>query len=216
VDINPLLASPDRLLVLDARIVLHPPNVSDEDLPRPAIRPYPAQYVSEWTMRDGTEVIIRPIRPEDEPLMVQFHQTLSERSVFLRYFRVETLDRRVAHERLTRICFIDYDREMALVAQLRGPGGQLGEIAGVGRLSKLHSRNAAEFAVLVSDRWQRRGLGRELLRRLIQVGRDEKLERITASVLPENREMQAVMAQLGFRFWMEADDRMLAAELRLR
>src|SRR5215211_5577219 len=114
-DINPLLASPERLIALDARVVLHDPEV--EELPRPAIRPYPRQYVWTEEIRDGTPVFIRPIRPEDEPLMVEFHASLSPQSVYMRYFHMMGLDQRTAHERLTRICFIDYDREMALVAE---------------------------------------------------------------------------------------------------
>ena len=84
IDINPLLASPEQLLALDARMVLHGPEVSESDLPKLAIRPYPMQYVSTWTLKDGSPVTIRPIRPEDEPLLVKFHETLSEESVYLR------------------------------------------------------------------------------------------------------------------------------------
>ena len=116
-DINPLLASSDRLLALDARVVLHDPDTEEEDLPQTAIRPYPVQYISRGEMKDGEPMVIRPIRPEDEPLMVRFHESLSEESVYMRYFHMMNLDQRTAHERLTRICFIDYDREMALVAE---------------------------------------------------------------------------------------------------
>ena len=128
-------------------------------------------------MKDGTAVTIRPIRPEDEPAMVQFHETLSERSVYLRYFHLMNLEQRITHERLTRICFIDYDREMALVAERRNPETGETEILGVGRLTKIHGTNEAEVAVLVSDKWQGRGLGKELLARLLIVGADEKLDR---------------------------------------
>ncbi len=120
IDINPLLATPERLVALDARVVVHGPEVTKEQLPKLAIRPYPNRYASNWTMKDGSDVLIRPIRPEDEPMMVKFHATLSERSVYLRYFHLMNLPQRVAHERLTRICFIDYDREMALVAERHG------------------------------------------------------------------------------------------------
>src|SRR5205823_1816906 len=117
IDINPLLVSADRILALDARVVLHDASVSEASLPKPAIRPYPSKYVIPWTLKDGTAITIRPIRPEDEPLMVKFHQGLSERSVRLRYFAPLKLGQRVAHERLTRVCFNDYDRELALVAE---------------------------------------------------------------------------------------------------
>ena len=213
VDINPLLASSERLLALDARIVLHQPGVGLADVPPPAIRPYPAQYVSTWRMKDGTEVTIRPIRPEDEPQMVRFHQALSERSVYMRYFQVTQLSTRVAHERLVRICFIDYDREMALVAERNSADAAAREILGVGRLSKLHGRNQAEFAVLVSDLQQRQGLGFELMRRLTQIARDEKLERVTGNILPENKEMQGLARKTGFVLKMDPDQTLYTATL---
>ncbi len=116
IDINPLLASPERIIALDARVILHAPETPADKLPRTAIRPYPSHYVWRWTTKNGTPVVIRPIRPEDEPLMAKFHETISDRSVYLRYFHMESLSSRVDHERLFQKCFIDYDREMALVA----------------------------------------------------------------------------------------------------
>jgi acetyltransferase len=199
IDINPLLASPERLLALDARIVLHSPAIILDDLPKPAVRPYPLQYVARWTMRDGNQVTIRPIRPEDEPRMVKLHETLSDRSVYLRYFCSLSLSRRVAHERLLKICFGDYDREMALVAEFTDPATREQRIIAVGRLSKLHSKNEAEVAVLVSDHYQKLGLGHELLRRVIEVARDEKLTQVSAEMLTDNVAMQIVMRRLGFR-----------------
>jgi acetyltransferase len=198
IDINPLIASHERLLALDARVVLHPPGTREENLPRPAIRPYPARYAAPWKLRDGTLVVLRPIRPEDEPLLVKFHQTLSDRSVYRRYFTPLKLDARVAHARLSRSCFIDYDREMVLVAERRGADSHKPEILGVGRLSKLHGANEAEFALTISDQWQHHGLGTQLLKQLVQVGRDEKLARITATMLADNHEMQSVARKAGF------------------
>jgi acetyltransferase len=199
IDINPLLASSERLLALDARIVLHGPAVTLDQLPKPAIRPYPLQYVLPWTMKDGNQVTIRPIRPEDEPLMVKLHETLSDRSVYLRYFCSLSLSRRIAHERLLKICFGDYDREMALVAETIDPATGERRIIAVGRMSKLHGRNEAEVAVLVSDQYQKLGLGNELLRRVVEVARDEKLSQVSAEMLPDNIAMQAIMRHLGFR-----------------
>ena len=215
IDINPLLASPERILALDARIVLHGPNVTLDQLPKPAIRPYPAQYVSSWTMLDGTRVTIRPIRPEDEPLFVKFHETLSDRSVYLRYFSSLSLIRRVAHERLLRICFGDYDREMVLVAENTDPATGERRIMGVGRMNKLHTRNEAEVAALVSDQYQRRGLGYELLRRVVQVARDEKIALVSAEMLPDNVAMRAVFKRLGFHIRMDEDLTSLRATLDL-
>jgi acetyltransferase len=193
------------LVALDARVILHDAKTLETNLPKLAIRPYPTQYASQWKLKDGTPVTIRPIRPEDEPLLVAFHKTLSEESVYLRYFSQLKLDLRIAHERLTRICFNDYDREMALVAELKDAKTGQGEILGVGRLSKERGLNEAEFAILVSDRWQKHGLGTELLRRLVQVGRDEKLACITADILADNIAMQMVSKKVGFKVTRDPD-----------
>jgi acetyltransferase len=215
IDINPLLASPRGLIALDARVVLHAPDAGEDRLPKPAIRPYPTQYVSPWIMRDGTAVTIRPIRPEDEPLMVRFHEALSEASVHLRYFHAMKLSHRVAHERLTRICFIDYDREMVLVVDHREPATGRREILAVGRLRREPGGEEAEFALLVRDGFQGRGLGTELLRRLIAVGRDERVRRIAADILSENQPMRRICGQLGFRLRHAAGEPEVRAELDL-
>ncbi|MBE9098451.1 bifunctional acetate--CoA ligase family protein/GNAT family N-acetyltransferase [Vacuolonema iberomarrocanum] len=208
---SPHLLSP--LLALDARIVLHSAETQEVDFPRLAIRPYPAHYTSRWTAPNGTAVKIRPIRPEDEPLIVQFHKTLSEQSVYLRYFHLMTLSHRVAHDRLTRICFIDYDREMALVADCKNLATGDHEILGVGRLSKLHGVPEAEFALLVTDAFQGQGLGTELLQRLVQIGRDEGLTAIHAEILAENKAMQRVCEKVGFVLHRHPDE--VDATLRL-
>ncbi|HEY9833097.1 MAG TPA: GNAT family N-acetyltransferase, partial [Stenomitos sp.] len=199
IDINPLLASADGLIALDARVVLHSLDVEEDKLPQGAIRPYPIQYVSDWTMKNGTPLKIRPIRPEDEPLVVKFHENLSEESIYSRYFHLMKLQTRVSHERLSRICFIDYDRELALVADYKDPATGEHHLLGFGRLSKLHGRDEAEFSMLIGDRFQCKGLGTEFLRRLIEIGKDEKLQYITAEILSENRAMQHVCQKLGFR-----------------
>ncbi len=145
--------------------------------------------------------------------MVDFHFGLSERSVYYRYFSFIKLGERVAHERLTRICFNDYDREIALVADCKNPVTGKQEILGVGRLSKSHGWNEGEFALLVSDRWQNRGLGTELLRRLTQVAKNEKLTRLVGHIMPENREMQHLCKKLGFTLKPKDKNGELEAEL---
>ena len=215
IDINPLLASPERLIALDARVVVHGQGMTEAKLPRSAIRPYPAQYVEGWTVKNGTKVTIRPIRPEDEPIMVKFHETLSEESVYYRYFSQLKLDQRIAHERLTRMCFNDYDREIALVVEHKDPKTDKAEILGVGRLSKLRGLNEAEFSMIVSDQWQRQGMGTELLRRLVKIGRDERLERISANILRENHGMQHVAKRVGFTLNRESNDQDYRAEILL-
>jgi len=213
IDINPLLASPERLLALDARVVIHGPEMSEEELPRPAIRPYPIHLVDEWKMKDGNMVTIRAIRPEDEPAMISFHQKLSERSVYLRYFQPLKLTQRTAHERLTRVCFIDYDRELALVAEREVNGEK--QILAVGRMSKLHGLNEAELAAVAIDEAQHKGVGTELYRRLIEVARKEKIGKVVSNMLPENREMRALCAKLGFKTFSNLEDNMIRAELEL-
>lgn len=197
IEVNPLLASEEGFIALDARVVLHDQDVEEDDLPKLAIRPYPQQFVGTWTMRDGRDILIRPIRPEDEPLMVEFHEALSEQSVYMRYAGMMKLSQRVAHDRLARICFIDYDREMALVAEVQDHDGRR-SIAAVGRLTQLSGTRDAEFALVIRDSEQRQGLGTELLRRLIDVAREEKLDRIIADILAQNTAMQRVCRKLGF------------------
>ena len=216
IDINPLLASPDGLLALDARVVLHPPSMTDAQLPRPAIRPYPTQHVSSVKLKDGSRAIVRPIRPEDEPLVVRFHRTLSEQTVYHRYFTQLRLEDRTTHERLIRICFSDYDREIPLVVERTDRRTREPEIIAVGRLSKLHFANEAEFALLVSDVWQHHGLGTLLLKALVKIGRDERLERITATILPDNTAMQHVASKAGFELRHAPGDAEVLAELALR
>ncbi len=215
IDINPLLASPEQLLALDARVVLHEATTAEEKLPRPAIRPYPTQYVGEWRMKDGTPVTIRPIRPEDEPLIIKFHEKLSERSVYMRYFQPMKLSTRTAHERLTRICFIDYEREMALVAERSDPAGGEAKILGVARLSKIHGTDSAELAVVILDEFQHKGLGTELVRRSVAVSRAEGLKKVIANILPENFEMRAVCQRLGFSLEDQVEDGIVRGVLAL-
>ena len=215
IEINPLRAGGKRLIALDARVVLHGPEVREETLPKPAIRPYPTQYVRPWKMRGGPTLLIRPVRPEDEPLLVNFHRALSEESVYRRYFSYLKLGQRIAHERLVRICFNDYDREIALVAEHRDAKNAEPQILGIGRLSKAHGENLAEFAILVRDAWQRRGLGSELLARLIEIGRAEKLSAITGQILADNRDMQMLCKKAGFRVFHPPGETDCRAEIHL-
>jgi acetyltransferase len=213
IDINPLLVSSDRLLALDARVVLFGKDMTEDRLPKPAIRPYPVQYVWDWAMKDGTTVTIRPIRPEDEPLMVKFHETLSDRSVYLRYFGSLSLKTRIAHERMIRICFGDYDRELALVAEVKGPEGP--QIVGVGRLNRASTTDDAEVAVLVTDAYQNRGLGAELLRRAVRVAREEGIRVLTSEMMADNLAMQVISKALGFHLQMQNGFASMRARLQL-
>ena len=142
--------------------------------------------------------------------MIDFHHKLSDRSVYLRYFQPLKLTQRTAHERLTRICFIDYDREMALVTELTHPDGSC-EIIAVGRLSKLHGFSEAEIAVLVRDEFQHKGLGTELVSRLMKVAQDEKLQAVSSTMLGINREMRSICNRLGFKLTADMEDDLVNA-----
>jgi acetyltransferase len=196
-DINPLIASPEGLLALDGRVVLHGKDVPESALPRLAIRPYPNRYVAPYALKDGREVIIRPIRAEDEPLMELFHATLSDRSVYLRYLSPMLLSERVTHERLSRVCHSDYSREVVLVVELNENDKR--EIIGVGRLSKFRGEDEeARLSMLVSDRFQGQRLGAELVKRLIVAAKHEKIKRIVAVMSAENEAMHKLCRQLNF------------------
>lgn len=212
IDINPLLASPTGFLALDARIILHPATPQA----RLAIRPYPHQYV--WPVREN--LLIRPIRPEDEPLLVHFHQLLADQTIYLRYFHTLKYRTRIAHDRLTRICFNDYDREIALVAELNqvqdgSESGNSREIIGIARLIKKHGLPEAEFSMIVADPYQKQGIGRELLTRLIAVAQAEELQCLTGEVLQSNQAMQKLCRHCGFTYCPSSSPDILQARLDL-
>jgi acetyltransferase len=199
IEINPLLVDGRGMTALDARAVLHSADVELDRMPKLAIRPYPIQYSSSWTTKKGSIVTLRPVRPEDEPLAVSFHEGLSEESVYLRYAHRFKLSQRIAHDRLSRLCFIDYDREIALVADYENPRTGGHEIVGIARLSRRHYGNKAEFSLIIADRFQRQGLGTELLRRLVAIARAEKLCVIFAEIRAIDHAMQRIAARLGFQ-----------------
>jgi acetyltransferase len=199
IEINPLLAGAECIISLDARVILHAGNITDAELPRPAIRPYPVQYVSRWKSQDGQQFTLRPIRPDDESLMVEFHRQLSETSVYLRFFLPLKLDFRTSHERLFTKCFIDYDREIALVAQYTNEEGAR-RLAGIARLIRKHSDNNAEVAFLVADKFQNRGLGTQLLNLVIDIARKEGISGLEGATLSENFGMKDMFVRAGFKF----------------
>lgn len=204
-DINPLLVSADQLIALDARLVLHAKDVAK--LPRLAIRPYPSQYVQSLVMANGLATVLRPIRPEDEPQLVGFHHRLSRETIYARYFQHLLLDERIAHERLNRICFVDYDREMALVCERDS------QIVAVGRMRKNSSHTEGELAVVIQDDCQRQGLGTAMMERLIQMARDEKLCRVYALMLPDNRDMRSICEKMGFEIEIRERDLLASKHL---
>jgi len=189
-DINPLVATSKGVIALDARIVLQKPDVAP---PRPAIRPYPIQYVTEARLRSGKTAVIRPVRPEDEPRMILFHRELSEETVRQRYFGFLSLEERVAHERLVRICHGDFDREITLVVEIEG------QIAGICRLAKFYGSKEAELKMVIVDRFQNQGVGAALVQRMVEVGKAEGVSVIVANILKENHSMIRLCEKVGFR-----------------
>lgn len=173
----------------------------DEATDVPPTSPDWSVYYATPRLRDGREISIRPIRPDDAPLMVQYHRTLSDRTVYLRYFEDMDLTRRTDPERIQSVCTIDFKQTLAVVAEWFNPDTEQREIVGCGRLLRLFP-DEAEFAILVSDAFQNTGLGTHLLNRLVNIGRNAKVKRVIGYILPENIGMQAVCRKLGFRVEM--------------
>ena len=165
-------------------------------------------------MKNEAQIEIRPIQPDDEQRMIKFHKGLSERLVYMRYFQSLSLAARTAHTRLARICSLDPERETVLVALLHNRQSGEQDSVAVGRLSRLGDTNKAELALLVSDEFQRRGIGTELLLKLIEAARDQKVIHIEAELLRDNTAMQRVLKKQGFRLRL-TDPRSLRAVLSL-
>jgi len=191
-DINPLLASQDQFIALDARIVLHDPKQKEEEFIKSAIRPFPLQYVEKYQLKNRGEILLRPISPEDEPLMIAFHKDLSDETVRQRYLESVELEERVVHEKLHKMCFIDYDREIAIVAI------QNRAIVGIVRLSKLPGTEMGTLTLTIQDSWQNQGLGSKFLEKIIKIAKDENLKRIEARMLDKNKPMQTLFQKFGF------------------
>jgi acetyltransferase len=194
IDVNPLAISDGKAYAVDARIVLDK-NAIDSASPYPhlVITPYPTKYVIPWRMRDGTEVLLRPIEPEDEPLEHEMLTTLSEETLRGRFFQVI---KNITHEMLIRYCNIDYDREMAIVGEVRE--GEKRRIIGIGRLISEPDFKKGEFAVVVHDDYQGKGLGYKLVDLLIGIGHEKGLEKIYGIVLTDNKAMLTICHELGF------------------
>jgi acetyltransferase len=208
-DINPLLASEEEIVALDARIVLHPREISIDQLPPLAIRPYPLQYMLPITLKDGIGVILRPIRPEDEPLVVAFHQELSENSVRQRYFEFISLNERVTHERLVKICFNDYDREWAIIAEMDTENGK--KMIGIGRLTRIPGTSSAQIKMIITDAYHHLGLGTQLVKHLLDIAKQENIAFVEARILSENIGMIKICSRLGFEISTEKDSLMTDA-----
>jgi acetyltransferase len=207
-DINPLLVSNGRFVGVDGRLVIEPTTV-----PAPRhliIAPYPNQYQSHWMMRDGTPVLLRPMKPEDEPLVSDFLARCSEETIYFRYFR---LIKKWTHEMLIRFTQNDYDREIGLMAIGEPPGPEV--MLGVSRLVMAADRTTAEFAVIVADLWQGKGLGPKLVEGVIAIAREQGVKLLWGEVLAQNQPMLEVVKRLGFKLKKDAAGQTYRAEMVL-
>lgn len=211
-DINPLLATPSRVIALDARIRIEPPETVGEPgtYKHLAIRPYPAGLEFRASLKDGSDVLLRPIRPEDEPM---WHDMLASCSKESMHFRFGGAVDPWSHRLGSRFCFIDYDREMGLVAEVGS--GEDRKLAGVGRIVGSTDLEVAEFAILIADPWQSKGLGRLLTERTVDVARLMKVRTLTAEMDSENTRVVQLLRSVGFRFHTPKSDGRLAAEVQL-
>jgi acetyltransferase len=193
IDVNPLLATPRGVTALDARMVLQPAEPQRPPYAHLAIRPYPEHYVHEDYLRDGTPVTYRPIKPEDEPMWHRLLSSCSEDSIRARFFSVI---KEFTHEIAARFCFIDYEREMAIVAEVETAGRR--ELIAVGRMVADPDHEAAEFAILIGDDWQGLGLGNKLTGYCLQVAEQWGIDWIYATTLKNNVRMLAIFEDYGF------------------
>ena len=190
-DINPLILKNGHSTALDARVALHPPLT-----PTPlhlAISPYPAQFESRIHLDDVGELLIRPIRPEDAPLLLELFGTLSSQTVYYRFFSTM---RQLSPAMIARFTQIDYDREIALVAILESTAGE--KMIGAARVILQHNLKDGEFSVLIGDPWQGKGIGAHLLSKSLDIARKRKFRRIWGLVLAENKGMLALGHKLHF------------------
>jgi len=200
-DINPIAISNGKASALDARIVIDKDALEyTTQYPHLVITPYPTRYITPWRLLDGTEVLLRPIRPEDEPVEREMLSSLSEETLRGRFFQVI---KNITHEMLIRFCNIDYDREMAIVAELRE--GEKRRIIGIGRLILESDFKNAEFAVVVHDDYQGKGLGYKLVDMLIGIGQEKRLDKIYGMILTDNRRMLKICEELGFTIDNQSD-----------
>jgi acetyltransferase len=195
VDINPLFINEKEALVFDARIMIDKQKVFAKFEPHQhlVITPYPKKYETIWKMRDGRAVMLRPIKPEDEPLWLEMFRNFSEQSIRYRFFQII---KDTPHETRVRYTNIDYDREIAIVPELTEDGRK--KILGVARVSIEPNGKAGELAFIIADAWQGLGLGTKIVDRVIEICKDKKLERIYAIMLSDNYRAINLMKRMGF------------------
>ena len=193
-DINPLIINDKEAFALDARGVVNKDRLFARSHEHLVISPYPEKYRSLWKLRSGRTVILRPIKPEDEPLWLEMFQSFSQESLHFRLF--QTIIGPIAHEFSARYCNIDYDRELAIVAEIEDKGQR--KMLGVVSLNIDPSEKAGEISFIVADPWQGQGLGSKMVDYMIEICRDKKLEKIFAVMLPDNYRAIKLFREMGF------------------
>ncbi len=210
-DVNPLLVTAEGATALDARVIVEPPGATPrKPYSHLAIRPYPEEYVRSATLKDGSQVLLRPIRPEDEPEWHRFMRACSQQSIWLRF---RYLFKETTHEMATRFCFVDYDRTLAIVAEIEKAGER--QIVGVARLLADVDHRNAEYAVLVEDAWQGRGLGKLLTDFSLEICDSWGIGRVFCETTNDNRRMQSILDRREFKQAKSSDGEVLY-EARLR
>ena len=202
-DINPLLASDQGAIAVDARMVVKRPRGLTEPYSHMAIHPYPAHLVQQIQLSDGTNIVIRPMRPEDAEIEQEFIRNLSSES---RYFRFMQSIKELTPEMLVRFTQPDYDREMALIAVVDQKSRNAQVEIGVSRYSITPDGNSCEFALVVSDVWHKKGIGTLLMNTLMDIARARGLAVMEGDVLTENRHMLDLCKELGFTIGSSSDD----------
>jgi len=202
VDINPMVLDDKEALVLDARIVIDKDLVFQKFEPHQhlIISPYPKKYESLWKLRDGRTVLLRPIKPEDENLWLEMFQNFSEESIRFRFFQVI---KDTPHEVRVRYCNIDYDREIAIVAELNEDGRR--RILGVARVNLEPDRKKGEIAFIVADPWQGLGLGTKLVDYVIEIAKEVGVEVLYAIMLEDNYRAINLAKTMGFVLTRQED-----------
>jgi acetyltransferase len=211
-DINPLIIDENGLVAVDARIVVDYPTPSTDRYHHLAIHPYPTHFVKKIQLNDGTDITIRPIRPEDAEMEAKFVRELSNEA---KYFRFMNSFHELSQEMLVRFTQIDYHNEMALIAVKTDNQGE--EQIGVARYSTNVDKTSCEFALVVSDKWQSRGIAHHLMKDLMEIARDRNLETMEGQVLRENSKMLELVASLGFQVRNDENDNTIKqVEVRLQ
>ncbi|MGE5443087.1 MAG: GNAT family N-acetyltransferase [Ignavibacteriales bacterium] len=206
VDINPLYVRGGHILALDARIKVE--RTHEKPPHHLIIAPYPSQYESYYTLKDGTVTLLRPIRPEDEPLILELFNTFSKETIVYRFFHVIKV---TTHEQLVRYTQIDYDREIAIIAVGQPPGRE--RIFGIVQLIFEPGEEKAEFAIVVGDPWQGRGLGTKLMEVCVSIAKQRGVRLLWGEIIPENMPMINLSKRMGFN--IENRDGSLYTELKL-